>query len=195
MTECAIVLGQVPSETQIEHKIHNPQRTGVLIAYLLFDKQRCQYARSIIYGRQIQRVYDDLGIEICDRKPPHRVRDAITHRIDERLNLGYIRIEDQIEERELMEILIDLQTEHCDMIYADINLFRIIDIDDVIALLNWHTFFYSGVLLAWHEGEDYLRLQRKNSKSVDEEQLVFYSENAQKMLSFICEDEARVNAL
>jgi len=195
MTECAIVLGQVPAETQIEHHIRNPQRTGVLIAYLLFDRQRCQYTRSGIYGRQIQKVYDDVGIEICDRKPPHRVRDAITHRIDERLNLGYIRIEAPIEERELMEILIDLQAEHCDMIYADINFHRIEDIDAVISLLNRHGFFYSGVLLAWYEGEDYLRLQRKNSKNVEEEQLVFYSENAQKMLAFIREDEARVNAL
>ncbi|MEN8146770.1 MAG: GNAT family N-acetyltransferase [Campylobacterota bacterium] len=195
MTECAIVLGQVPSETQIEHSIQTPQRSGVLIAYLLFDKRRCQHAHSNIYGKQIQKVYDEIAIEICDMTPPHCVRDAITHRINGQLGLGYIRIEAVIEERELMDILTDLQKEHCDMLYADINLHRIINIDKVIALLNTHGFFYSGVLFAYYESEDYLRLQRKNSKSVDEEQLVYYSKNAQEMNTFIGEDEERINSL
>ena len=195
MTECAIVLGQVPSEIEIEHSLQNPHRSGVLIAYLLFDKRRCRHAHSAIYGDQVQKVYDDVAIEICEMKPPHRVRDAITHRVNDRLNLGYIRIEDLVSEKELMEILVDLQKEHCDMIYADINLHRIPQIDAVIALLNSHGFFYSGVLFAYYVSEDYLRLQRKNSKNVDEEQLVFYSRNAQQLLAFIREDERRVSAL
>lgn len=70
---------------------------------------------------------------------PHRVHDAITHRINERLNLGYIRIEDSVSEKELMEKLVDLQKEHCDMIYADIN--RVPEIDVVITLLNSHGIF------------------------------------------------------
>jgi anti-sigma regulatory factor (Ser/Thr protein kinase) len=195
MTESAIVLGQVPSEIQIEHSLQHQQRSGALIAYLLFDKRRCQPARSKIYGRQIQKVYDDIGIEICDMTPSHQVRDAITHRINDKLNLGYIRIEDAIKERELMEILADLQKEHCDMLYADINLHRIKDIDVVISLLNTHGFFYSGVLFSYYDSEDYLRLQRKNTKSMAEEQLVCYSRNAQQMLTFIREDKARIKAL
>jgi hypothetical protein len=62
-------------------------------------------------------------------------------------------------------------------------------------MLNRQGFFYSGVLFAWYENEDYLRLQRKNSRSVDEEQLVCYSKNAQEMFAFIHEDEARITAL
>ena len=195
MTECAIILGQVPSEIQIEHNLQTPQRSGVLVAYLLFDKRRCQHAHSKIYGKQIQKVYDNVGIEICDITPPHQVRDAITHRINDKLNLGYIRIEDVITEKELMEILADLQKEHCEMLYADINLHRIKDIDAVISLLNIHGFFYSGVLFSYYDSEDYLRLQRKNTKSMEEEQLVCYSRNAQQMLAFIREDKARIKAL
>jgi anti-sigma regulatory factor (Ser/Thr protein kinase)/N-acetylglutamate synthase-like GNAT family acetyltransferase len=195
MTECAIVLGQVPSETQIEHNVKILQRSGVLIAYLLFDKRRCQHAHSKIYGKQIQKIYDDVSIEICDMPLPHRVHDTITHRIDDKLNLGYIRIDDKIEEKELIVILTDLQKEHCDMLYADINLHRIPDIDTVIVLLNSHGFFYSGVLFSSYESEDYLRLQRKNSKSVDEDHLVYYSKNAQQMITFIREDEERINRL
>ncbi len=195
MSECAVVLGQVPSETEIEHSIQAQHRSGVLISYLLFDKRRCQHAHSDIYGEQIQKLYDEVGIEICDVKPQHVVRDAITHRINDQLNLGYIRIESVITEKELLDILTDLQKEHCDMLYADINLHRIPEIDSVIDLLNRNRFFYSGVLFTYYESEDYLRLQRKNSKSVDEEQLVYYSKNAQKMLEFIREDEVRVNAI
>jgi anti-sigma regulatory factor (Ser/Thr protein kinase)/N-acetylglutamate synthase-like GNAT family acetyltransferase len=32
MTECAIILGQVPSVTEIEHNLQNPQRSGVLVS-------------------------------------------------------------------------------------------------------------------------------------------------------------------
>ena len=195
MTESAIVLGYVPSDIQIEHSLKNPQRSGVLVAYLLFDKHRYRHAPSSIYGEQIQKIYDDFAIEISSKELPHRVRDAITHSINDMLNVGYMRIEDLIKEKELTEILADLQKEHCDMIYADINLHRIQNIDAVISMLNRQGFFYSGVLFAWHEDEDYLRLQRKTSKSVDEEQLVCYSKNAQEMLAFIHEDEARINAL
>jgi len=195
MTESAIVLGQVPSEIQIERRLKNPQRSGVLIAYLLFDKRRYRHAPSKIYGRQIQKVYNDFAIEIDSMELPHRVRDAITHSINDMLNVGYIRIEDQVQEKELAEILTDLQKEHCDMIYADINLHRIQNIDAVISMLNRQGFFYSGVLFFCYEDEDYLRLQRKNSKSVDEEQLICYSKNAQQMLAFIHQDEARINAL
>ncbi|MBU1642083.1 hypothetical protein KKE54_01870 [bacterium] len=195
MTESAIVLGQVPSEIQIEHSLQNPQRSGVLIAYLLFDKHRYRHAQSEIYNKQIQKVYDDIAIEISSMKLPHRVRDAITHSINDMLNVGYMRIEDLIKENELTKILTDLQKEHCDMIYADINLHRIQNIDAVISMLNRQGFFYSGVLFSYYENEDYLRLQRKNSKSVDEEQLVCYSKNAKEMLVFIHEDEARITTL
>jgi hypothetical protein len=127
-------------------------------------------------------------------QPPHAVRDAITHRVQENLALGFIRIEDVIDQRALMDILADLQKEHCDMLYADINLHRIPNIDAVIALLNTHGFFYCGLLFAYYESEDYLRLQRKNSNSVDEEQLVYYSKNAQQMSAFIREDMERIKA-
>lgn len=195
MTECAIILGQVPSMTEIEHNLQNPQRSGVLVSYLLFEKRRCQHARSAIYGEQIQKVYDDLKIEICNARAPHSVRDAITHRVNSELGLGYIQIEAEIEQRELMDILADLLKEHCDMLYADINLHRIDNIDTIIELLNAHGFFYCGVLPAYYESEDYLRLQRKNSKSVDEEQLVYYSKNAQQMLAFIRADKERIKKL
>lgn len=195
MSECAIVLGQVPSMTQIEHSLQNPLRSGVLVSYLLFDKRRCQHAHSSIYGEQIQKVYDAVKIEICDMQPPHAVRDAITHRVNAQLRLGYIQIEAEFEQRALMEILADLQKEHCDMLYADINLHRIKKIDTVIEILNAHGFFYSGVLLAYYESEDYLRLQRKNSKSVDEEQLVYYSKNAQELSAFIRADKERIKNL
>ena len=81
------------------------------------------------------------------------------------------------------------------MIYADINLHRIEAMDQLIKLLNAHGFFYSGVLFAFYKGEDYLRLQRKNSNFVDEEQLACYSPYAKKLLNFIRKDEERIQNL
>ena len=64
--------------------------------------------------------------------------------------------------------------------------------DEVVAMLNRRHFFYSGVFFSFYHNEDYLRLQRKNSRFVDEEQLVCYSQNAKAMLEYIQDDERRV---
>ena len=40
--------------------------------------------------------------------------------------------------------------------------------------------------------EDYLRLQRKNSHHIDEEQLAYYSADAKALLEFIRKDEERI---
>jgi hypothetical protein len=59
-------------------------------------------------------------------------------------------------------------------------------------MLNRRRFFYSGVMFSFYHNEDYLRLQRKNSRFVDEEQLVCYSQNAKMLLEYIQKDEADV---
>ena len=78
------------------------------------------------------------------------------------------------------------------MIFADISLESSYDIDATVAMLNDNNFFYSGVLFQFYNSKDYLRLQRKNSNSIDEENLICYSKDAQKLFKFIQNDEERV---
>lgn len=192
MTESAIILGHVPMQMEIEHSIKNPLRSGSMVAFLLFKKERYPIMHSHIYGEQIAKVYEQAGVTIVDKTPKHLVHDAITYKVDEKLKVGLIRIDSFVTENSVVEALVELLKEHCDMIYADINLHRIKNIDVVIMELNDHGFFYSGVLFAYYNNEDYLRLQRKNSKYIAEEQLACYSTNAKAMLDFIKEDEKRI---
>lgn len=192
MIECAIVLGEVPAQMEIEHSMKNPMRSGVLIAELLFNTGPRHIKPSSLYGAQIAHVYTEAGIAFDDTPPPAVKRESAAFRINRGLNVGVITFEAPIDDAGLVEILEELITEHVDMIFADINLHRIEGIDTLIAQLNQHHFFYSGVLLAYYHGEDYLRLQRKNSKHVDEEHLACYSSNAKKLLEFIRNDERRI---
>jgi hypothetical protein len=179
-------------QMEIEHSIKNPLRSGSMVAFLLFKKERYPIMHSRIYGEQIAKVYEQAGVTIVDKTPKHLVHDAITYKVDEKLKIGLIRIDSFVTENSVVEALVELLKEHCDMIYADINLHRIKNIDVVIMELNDHGFFYSGVLFAYYNNEDYLRLQRKNSKYIAEEQLACYSTNAKAMLDFIKEDEKRI---
>ncbi len=195
MTECAIVLGEVPEYMEIEKSVKNPRRSGVLVGYLLFDKHPRYIVPCRSYGSAIDMIYYAAGVPTTPEKPTYELRDAVTYRINRSLNIAFIRFEALISEHEFLQVLNDLLKEHCDMIYADINLHRIEEIDQLCDILNRHLFFYSGVLFALYDSEDYLRLQHKNSNHIDDEQLVYYSANAKAMMDYIIQDETRVNHL
>ena len=120
--------------------------------------------------------------------PPHH--PAISYRLNSLLKTATVVIESEIEAKELDAMLHELMTSRCDMIFADINLHRIGQIDAVVSLLNERLFFYSGVMFDCYHNEDYLRMQRKNTVEIEEEQLICYSPFATRLLAFILEDEA-----
>lgn len=192
MTESAIILGEVPAQVEIEHKTKNRYRSAAMIAYLLFDTHARHISPSKTYGRSIIKVYEDAGVSLDGPSLSPIDREPVTYRINRPLNIGIIRFEAIIVEHEFVCILDDLLKEHCDMVYADLNLHRIAAIDDLITMLNRHAFFYAGVMFAYYDGEDYLRLQHVNSNRIDEEHLIYYSANAKAMLDFIRQDEQRV---
>ncbi len=88
-----------------------------------------------------------------------------------------------------------LRAKHCDMIYADINMETISDIDEVIEVLNHALFFFSGVMLLKYKEQDYLQLQYKHSEYIGKKNLVCYSDFCKDLLEYIIEDEKRVREL
>ncbi|HHH73104.1 MAG TPA: hypothetical protein ENL04_04705 [Sulfuricurvum sp.] len=194
MCESAIVLGEVPSQTEIEHQLKSVLRSGAMMSFLVFDKHPRYLSLPQRHRTQIESVYRCAGIEMLKQPPKNPFRQSLSYHLNERINVGFIIIE-SIPDSDALDELIDLMhTEHCEMVYADINLHHIENIDEVIAMLERRHFFYSGVLFSFYHNEDYLRLQRKNSRFVDEEQLVCYSQNAKALLEYIQTDEKRINA-
>ena len=192
MCETAIILGEVPSDMTIERDLKHLQRSAAMVAYLLFDTAPRRLVLPERYAKNIRNVYEDARLSTSDAPLPYEPRDPIEHRVNSLLNVGIIRFEALVNEKIIIDAINELITEHCDMLYADINLHRIEAIDNLIEILNRHRFFYSGVMFAYYDNEDYLRLQRKNSSQIEEEQLVCYSENVKEMFRFIKEDERRV---
>jgi len=192
MIESAIILGEVPSTTEIEHSIKIEQRSGALIDFLIFDTSARYLAHTSRYHKHLEKVYMDAGISLSNTLPVNPHRKSIAYYVNKAIDIGTIIIEEDLTKEAFVTVLDELHKEHCDMIYADINLQHINTLDTLIEMLNQHGFFYSGLLFSFYHNEDYLRLQRKNSKYVDDEQLVCYSSNARAMLDFIKTDEKRI---
>lgn len=195
MCESAIILGIVPSQTEIEQRLKASLRSGAMVGFLVFDKHARFLSLPARYASEIEKVYRCAKIPHAHNRPSDPGRQALSHHINNRINVGFIIIEAYPDADEL-DALIDLMhTDHCEMVYADINLHHLPEIDDVVAMLNRRHFFYCGVMFSFYHNEDYLRLQRKNSRYVDEEQLVCYSRNAKAILEYIQADEKEVGVI
>jgi len=190
MCETAIALGGVPSQTEIEHQLKTALRSGAMIAFSVFDTHPRYLSLPERYADEIEKVNACAKIVRSKSKPANPGREALTHHMNTRIDVGYLILEALPYPEELDELIDMMHAEHCDMVYADINLHHIDEIDEIVAMLRQRRFFYSGVLFSFYHNEDYLRLQRKNSRFVDEEQLVCYSRNAKALLEYIQRDEA-----
>lgn len=191
MFESALVLGLVPEDIEIEHELKIGKRSGVLLGYLLFEKQRHSVNTPTCYQEQIQKSYQQFHIVHHTSTLPPLTQKIQTH-INTELNLGTLQIDLTVENLELTQNIEQLMLEQTDMIYADINLHRIEDIDTLVAQLQTHGFFYSGILFDYYHNEDYLRLQKVCSKNVELENLVTYSAFGKELLAFIREDREKV---
>lgn len=189
MNESALLLGEVPSFMEIEHLPKKSKRSGVLIAFLLFDKTPRSLFLPLRYQSIIEESYQQAGIDIQPACRPISTQEPPIHyRVNELLNTATLVINDLFTKEQLKALLETFFIRNCDMIYADINLHRIQSIDTVVEMLNQSSFFYSGIFFSFYANEDYLRLQRKNSPNIEEEQLVCYSSTSKKLLAFITQD-------
>jgi len=194
MTETALVLGLVPSDIEIEHNLKIEERSGVLLGYLFFQSIHHLPILPIQYKKEIQNTYSRTDITFTSDTLKEIDAPSQTY-VDRELNLGYIQIESSLDEAELTRLIEELMLEQTDMIYADINLHRIKEMDSVVERLNMHGFFYSGLMFDHYHDEDYLRLQKICSNKIETEHLVCYSDDAKALLSFVKEDKKRVSQL
>lgn len=192
MIESAIALGEVTSSMEIEHSIKSRERSGVVMAFLLFDSHERKLNLPKIYADEIKKVYLRAGIKIDTLINKENYDGKIGVERNTLLNVVRISIDGTIKQELFLNLLNELLQEQYDMIFADISLENSYEIDTTIAMLNDNNFFYSGVQFQFYNSKDYLRLQRKNSNSINDEQLICYSEDSQMLLKYIRSDEQRV---
>ena len=65
-----------------------------------------------------------------------------------------------------------LLSRHVDVVYADIDLMAVGDVDEAAAELNELGFFAAGLVLHGPDGHDHLRLQLLDSEEIELEDVV-----------------------
>ncbi|MBD3801557.1 MAG: hypothetical protein IE886_09030, partial [Campylobacterales bacterium] len=142
MCETAIVLGELPSQTEIERQIRASLRSGAMINFLVFDTHKRYRFLSGRYAEQIEATYRCARVEASVSHPANSNRQLLTHHFNPHINVGFIIIEGLPDPEALDEPIDLMHTDHCEMVYADLNLHHIEEIDEVVAMLNRRHFFY-----------------------------------------------------
>ena len=85
-----------------------------------------------------------------------------------------------------------LLSRHVDVVYADIDLVAVADVDKATAELNELGFFAAGLVLHGPDGHDHLRLQLLDSEEIELDDVVCDSSFAQSLRRRVLVDKARV---
>jgi N-acetylglutamate synthase-like GNAT family acetyltransferase len=197
--ESALMLGKTPMDISIEsNELTKAYKRGaVLVGYHFFHK----YSKSLfipkVYHEQIGQTYLNAGIPFTKKnKKPDKIPKHVflSYLFNPPSNIAAIRVDHYGKDfkHKFLLLVSQLRAKHCDMIYADISLENIPQINKVVNIMNKRGFFYSGIMFLNHEKEDYLRLQLKHSDKVGSKNYVCYSTFCKQLSKFITEDEKRI---
>jgi anti-sigma regulatory factor (Ser/Thr protein kinase)/GNAT superfamily N-acetyltransferase len=196
--ETALAVGRARASIRLEgNKLtRTGNRHGIVVSYLCFQHPTRPVVLPETYRDPVLAAYTRLGLEVEEGKSPEHGGAGITAHLDAGLNVGTIAIPAWApgDEAAVHRAFHYLLAKHCDMVYAEIDLERVAEIDAVVELLNREGFFYSGIAPLGRDGHDQLVLQYENTLDVEEDEIVCYSDGAQELKAFVLADKARVTA-
>ncbi|MEA3418954.1 MAG: ATP-binding protein [Campylobacterota bacterium] len=194
--ESALVLGKTTPEIRIENNelTEKERRGSVLIGYRFFEHRKRRLYLPGKHRDQILVSYKNCALPYelkTPKKKCSRENTNLYYRYDPIANVAKIIISRYGKDFKYQFVLMldQLRAKHCDMIYSDINLEKIPQIEKVIKILNKEGFFYAGVLFLKYYDQDYLRLQNRHSEIIGKKNLVCYSEYCHTLLDYIHLDE------
>jgi N-acetylglutamate synthase-like GNAT family acetyltransferase len=193
--ETALQLGMVPAQTTMRgFGSGGPRRrTATLRSYRPLDGRPRQATLPDAYRKLLERIYANVGLSIEPERSPVE-GDAVTADLDKPRSLGFLRLRrwDGASASALKQQVRHLLSRHADVIYADIDLAAVEDVDEATALANDLGFFVSGLILHGADGHDHLRLQLLDSTEIELEDVVCDSSFAQALRQDVLEDKSRV---
>jgi N-acetylglutamate synthase-like GNAT family acetyltransferase/anti-sigma regulatory factor (Ser/Thr protein kinase) len=195
--ETALQLGMVPAQTTMRGLgSEGPRRrTATLRSYRPFDDQPRQAALPAPYRELLESFYANVGLSIEVRTEPAPIDgEAVIANVDERRSLGFLRLRhwDAEAGAALKGAVRHLLSRHVDVVYADIDLVAVSDLDKATAELNELAFFAAGLVLHGPDGHDHLRLQLLDSEEIELDDVVCDSSFAEALRRQVLEDKARV---
>ena len=198
--ETSLQIGKIPGEVRLKGGDINEkgERGAVLIGFKLLKPQQKTVYFPTQYESMIRKSYDafeEIRIAEAEKKESgteqHTQLSYIFEPISNVATIVINRYGGDFAHKFRM-MLNHLQGKQCDMIYADINLETVPEIDRVVSILNNALFFYSGLHPLKHGNCDYLQLQYKHSHTVGKKNMVCYSEFCNALHEYIRQDEKRI---
>jgi N-acetylglutamate synthase-like GNAT family acetyltransferase/anti-sigma regulatory factor (Ser/Thr protein kinase) len=195
--ETALQLGMVPARTTMRgFGGEGPtRRTATLRSYKPLDERPRQAALPAPYRELLESLYANVGLTIEARtQPPQPEGEALTADVDEPRSLGFLRLQrwDGEANSALKGAVRHLLSRHVDVVYADIDLVAVADVNEATAELNELGFFAAGLVLHGPDGHDHLRLQLLDSEEIELDDVVCDSTFAEALRRRVLVDKARV---
>ena len=197
--ETAVQLGMVPAQTTMRgFGADGPRRrTATLRSYRPFDLHPRQVALPTPYRELLESLYGNVGLSIEARTEPAPLEgDAVTAELDEPRSLGFMRLRrwDKKASSALKLTLHHLLSRHVDVVYADVDLVAVSDVEEATAELNELGFFAAGLALHGPHGHDHFRLQLLDSEEIEVDEIACDSPFAETLKRRVLDDLARVGA-
>jgi N-acetylglutamate synthase-like GNAT family acetyltransferase/anti-sigma regulatory factor (Ser/Thr protein kinase) len=197
--ETALQLGMVPAQTTMRgFGGEGPRRrTATLRSYRPLDERPRQAALPAPYRELLESVYANIGLSIEARmESAPSEGEAVTADVDEPRFLGFLRLRrwDDDAGTALKRALRHLLSRHVDVVYADVDLVTVGEVDEATTALNELGFFAAGLVLDGADSHDHFRLQLLDSEDIELEEIVCDSPFAEALRRRVLEDKARVGA-
>jgi hypothetical protein len=195
--ETALQLGMVPAQTTMRgFGGEGPRRrTATLRSYRPFDENSRQTALPAPYRELLESVYANVGLTIEARTQPGPFEgEVLTANVDEPRSLGFLRLQHWGGEASpaLKGAVRHLLSRHVDVVYADVDLVAVADVNKATAEQNELGFFAAGLVLHGPDGHDHLRLQLLDSEEIELDDVVCDSSFAESLRRQVLVDKARV---
>ena len=195
--ETALQLGMVPAQTTMRgFGGEGPgRRTATLRSYRSFEGDSRQVAMPAAYRGLLESIYTNVGLSIDARATAAQLEGhPVMTTFDEPRSLGFLRVRRWDEEgvTALKQAVRHLLSQHVDVVYGDVDLAAVDDLDEAVAELNELGFFAAGLVLHGPDGHDHLRLQLLDSEEIELEHIVCDSPFAEALRQQVLEDRTRV---
>ena len=195
--ETALCLGASPAGVTMRNipgAVGPPRRDALMVSFLPLRRAPRRGTLPARYRDALLDTYARLGLPApqpadgpAPGAPPAVVREA-----DVGIATLTLGAWDRTVAAEVVAQLRTLLAEHVDVIYADLDLETIGDVDDAVATLGAEGFSYAGLWLHGPGDHDHLRLQRLNATNVALDAISTASPAGQELLELVLADHRRL---
>jgi hypothetical protein len=194
--ETALQLGMLPARTTMRgFGGEGPtRRTATLRSYKPFDERPRQAAMPATASCSRASTPTSAFRSSVAPRQLHLPGEATTANVDESRSLGFLRVQrwDGDASLAVKGAVRHPVSRHVDVVYADIDLVAVAEVNTPTAQLNKLGFFAAGLVLHGRDGHDHFRLQLLDSEDIELDDVVCDSSFAEALRRRVLVDKARV---